>query len=194
MHGMQEKKIKELTAQLIYGNVEALRIKALNDLTRAGPEVRYHAIDELVKESEGNPGLFPRGNYEENEKKQSLLMEIIDVDYLNENMADIENEAEYVKPRLMHLHMLNRMVVCSIGIKLNYEAAKIFYRKYFYGTLWSQKSLQNRSAVTEFNNARNAGIAYLKFMSGMVKEERTKQLIRRYLEEIDSISNDKQSN
>ena len=180
---LQEKEIKALTNQLTYGKVEGVRIKALNDLTRMGVRVRHNAVDEFLSAAENNRELFPRENYEKN---QSLLKGLIKAEYLNENKA--KNEKEYLKVRMMHLQVLNRMVVFSIRNKMYYEAAEIFYHKYLYGTLWSRELLniyKNKSTVTEFNNARNAGIAYLQFLSGIVRDERTTNLINKYLEEID---------
>jgi hypothetical protein len=184
---VQEKEIKKLTEQLIYGKEEEVRIKALNDLTRMGIKVRYNAVDELLSAAESNPELFPRENYEKN---QSLLKGLIKAEYLNENKA--KNGKEYVKVRTMHLQILNRMVVFSIRNRMYYETAKIFYQKYLYGTLWSKESLniyKNRSAATEFDNARNAGVAYLQFLSEIVRDERTKNLIIKYLEQIDQFNN-----
>lgn len=182
--GVHGEEIKALTERFIYGKEEEARIEVLDDLTKMGVKVRYNAIDELINASEKNFELFPRGN---DEKKQSLLKEIKTA-YLNDDKA--KNKKECVKERMMHLRMLNRLLTFGMQYKMYYEVAEILYQKYLYGTLWFQESLniyKNKSAASEFTHARNAAIANLHLLLKIAKEERTKNFIRKCLEEIDEM-------
>lgn len=179
---IQDKEIKMLTEQLINGKEEEVRINALDDLTRMGIKVRYNAINELVNTAENNAELFPRENADKN---QSLLKEIISA-HLNDSKA--KNKKEYVKERMIYLQMLNRLLKFSMQSKMYYEMAEILYQKYLYGTLWYQESLdlyKDNSVVVEFDHARNAAIANLHLLLKVAKEEKTKDFIRKCLEEID---------
>ena len=62
---IQDQKIKTLTDQLIYGEEEESRIKALNDLTRIDIKVRYDALNKFISAMESNPELFPKEKADE---------------------------------------------------------------------------------------------------------------------------------
>ena len=178
---IQDEEIKTLTDQLIYGEEEESRIKALDDLTRIDSNVRYDALNKFISVVESNPELFPK---EEADEAQSLLKEIITA-RLNDNKDN--NKKKYIKERMMYLQMLNRLLRFSMQYKLYYEIAEILYQKYLYGALWYQESLtifKDKSAATEFEHARNAAVANLHLLLKVAKGEKTKNFIRECLEEM----------
>ena len=178
---IRSEQIKTLTERLIYEKEEETRIKALDDLTRMDIKVRYSALNELINAVESNPELFPSEKAVEN---PPLLNEIITARL---NYHKDKNQKEYVKERMMYLQMLNRFLRLSMQYKWYYEMAKILYKKYLYGALWSQESLavyKNKSAATEFEHAKNAAIANLHLLLKIAQEERTKNFVRQRLVEM----------
>lgn len=183
---LQDKEVAMLSGQLIYLEETEVRIKALKDLTGIGIKVRYNAINDFLKAAKNYPELFPRDDEKKDKKGQSLLMEIIRVDYLNENKAP--DEKEYMNVRMLHLKMMNKMLELTIKNRMYYETAELCFQKYLYGTLWSQEALsryKNRPRAAEFERARNAGVVYLQLLLDLVGDERSKNLIIKYLEQVD---------
>lgn len=179
---MQEDTIKALTEQLISGQEEEGRIKALNDLTGMGPQVRHSAIIKFVKAVENNPDLFPRENPDSN---QSLIKEIITAHF---NGTANKKKKEYMKERMQHLAILNRMIGFSMQYKMYHEVAEMLYQKYLYGDLWYRESLDmfnNKAEAVEFEHARNAAIANLHLLLKIASEERTRNFINKCLDEIE---------
>jgi hypothetical protein len=179
---IQDDTIKALTEQLISGQEEEGRIKALNDLTAMGTQVRHNAMNKFVKAVENNPDLFPRENPDSN---QSLIKEIITAHF---NGTGNKKKKAYMKERKQHLAILNRLVGLSMQYKMYHEVAEMLYQKYLYGDLWYRESLDrfnNKAEAVEFEHARNAAIANLHLLFKIVSEERTKDFIGKCLEEIE---------
>ncbi len=179
---MQDDTIKVLTEQLISGQEEEGRIKALNDLTAMGTQVRHNAMNKFVKAVENNPDLFPR---EKPDSNQSLIKEIITAHF---NGTGNKKKKAYMKERKQHLAILNRLVGLSMQYKMYHEVAEMLYQKYLYGDLWYMESLDmfnNKAEAVEFEHARNAAIANLHLLLKIVREERTKNFINKCLDEIE---------
>jgi len=175
-------KIQTLTEQLIYGEEEEVRIKALDRLTKMGVKVRYSALNELVKVLDNNPEIFPRMD---NEKNPSLLKEILQLPFDQNTPV---KKKEYVEVRMMHLGILNSLLKVCMHYRIYYEMVEILYQKYLYGALWSQESLaiyKDKSAAEEFTHARNAAVAFLHLLLDITADDRTKEFIKKCLEQIE---------
>jgi hypothetical protein len=166
---------------LIYGE-EEVRIKALDSLTKMGVKVRYSALNELVKVLDNNPEIFPRMD---NEKNPSLLKEILQLPF--DQNTPIKKK-KYVEVRMMHLRILNNLLKVCMHYRIYYEMVEILYQKYLYGNLWSQESLviyKDKSAAEEFTHARNAAVANLHLLLDITADDRTKEFIKKCLEQIE---------